>query len=211
LALIKKDLFEEAYTIIKEMIMEGSLKPSEKLVQEQIAQKLGISRTPVMHALRILETEGLLTINPRTKVMCVRDLSREELVTIFEIRLCIEPLATRYACQVITDEAVEGLEKSFTTAFKTMDEKEYRRLDNKFHTYISEICPNRDLKDFTIRSGLISRFLIKGLIRPPQETYYEHLQVLEAFRKKQPQEAEKAMRKHIEITLAYIQSSGKEE
>ena len=134
MALIKKDLFEEAYTIIKEMIMEGSLKPSEKLVQEQIAQKLGISRTPVMHALRILETEGLLTINSRTKVMCVRDLSREELVTIFEIRLCIEPLATRYACQVITDEAVEGLEKSFTTAFKTMDEKEYRRLDNKFHT-----------------------------------------------------------------------------
>lgn len=211
MALIKKDLFEEAYTVIKEMIMEGNLKPGEKLVQEQIAQKLGISRTPVMHALRILETEGLLTINPRTKVMQVRDLSQEELVTIFEIRLCIEPLTTRYACQVITDEAVEGLEKSFTVAFKTMDEKEYRRLDNKFHTYISEICPNRDLKDFTIRSGLISRFLIKGLIRPPQETYYEHLHVLEAFRKKQPQEAEKAMRRHIEITLAHLRRIGKEE
>ena len=66
-----------------------------------------------MHALRILETEGLLTANPRTKVMQVRDLSQEELVTIFEIRLCIEPLATRYACQVITDEAVEELEKEF--------------------------------------------------------------------------------------------------
>jgi len=168
LLLIKKDLFEEAYNAIKEMIMEGSLKPGEKLVQEQIAQNLGISRTPVMHALRILEAEGLLTINPRTKVMHVRDLSQEELVTIFEIRLCIEPLATRYACQVITDEAVEELKKSFTTAFKTLDEKEYRRIDNKFHIYISEICPNRDLRDFTIRSGLISRFLIKGLIRPPQ-------------------------------------------
>ena len=208
MTLTKRNLFEEAYKIIKEMILEGNLKPGERVIQEQLAQNLGISRTPIIHALKILEVEGLLTLDSRTNAMYVRDLSHEELVTIFEIRLCIEPLATRYACQVISLKDVEELEGNFTRAFYANDENEYRRLDNKLHTFISEICPNRDLRDFTIRSGLISRFLIKGLIRPPQETYYEHMEILEAFRKKCPHDAEMAMKKHIEFTLKKMSKNG---
>lgn len=201
----KTTITNEVYKKIREMILNGELKPGEALIQEKLAQKFCISRTPLMHALRELENDGLLIRNHNYRIY-VRKFSLEELIVIFEIREGLEKLACRYVTPIITQKQIDDFKRRFSEALKREDYNDYRILDNDFHMLIAELCPSRDLKTLLIKSGFMSKALVKGLIRPPEETYQEHIKILEGFEKRNPREAEKKMAIHIIKSIRKLRS-----
>ena len=86
-----ENLDQKAYTILKNLIIERKLLPGEKIPQEKLARELGISRTPLVGALKFLEQEKLVESVPR-RGFFVRLFSKEEMASIFELREVLEPL-----------------------------------------------------------------------------------------------------------------------
>ena len=193
-------LVEEVYRVLRDMIASGELKPGEVLVQDQLAEKLGVSRTPLLHALRLLESENLL-IRSNTHRVSVRQLTLEEAIVLFEMRESLESLACRYLTPIIAQEDIDRFRRDFTLAYEKKNVEEYRKADTAFHLFIAERCPYLDLRTVLARSGFMTKCLIKGLVRPPEETYEEHLEILRCFETRDPIGAEEAMRTHIRRTV----------
>ena len=113
--LIKSEnLDQKAYLIIKAMIEERVLQPGQKIPQEKLAADLGISRTPLISALKFLEQQKLVVSQPR-RGFFVRLFSMEEMVSIFEIREVLEGLSARRAAHSITASQIKSLKKDFCT------------------------------------------------------------------------------------------------
>lgn len=199
--MIKKiTLADQAYKILRDMILNGELKPGETLVQDQLAEKLGISRTPLLHALKLLENENLIIRNNNHRVF-VRQFTLEEMTVLFEMRESLESLACRYLAPLVTKKEATQFKEDFTRAYQKGDAKEYRKVDNAFHLFVAEKCPYLDLKTTLIRSGFMIKCLIRGLIRPPEETYQEHIEILNSFEMHDPSAAEETMKVHIQKTV----------
>ncbi|MGD9288255.1 MAG: GntR family transcriptional regulator, partial [Desulfobacterales bacterium] len=98
--------------ILKELITDRKLLPGQKIPQEKLARDLGISRTPLVSALKFLEHEKLVESVPR-RGFFVRLFSKEEMVYIFELREVLEGLAARRAAAKITDSQIIELDKFF--------------------------------------------------------------------------------------------------
>ncbi|BER93095.1 GntR family transcriptional regulator [Atrimonas thermophila] len=198
-------LTEKAYNILKQMILEGDLKPGEPLVQEQLSAKLGISRTPLLHALKILESENLI-VRANNQRVFVRQFAPEEVLVLFEMREALEGLAAKYITPLVNEEEISTFEESFTKAYLEKNIESYRKADVSFHLFVAEKCPYLDLKSALIRSGFLAKCLIKGLIRPPEETHQEHMEILRCFRNRDPEGAERAMRLHIQKTISCLKN-----
>ncbi len=196
----KITLADQAYKVLRDMIINGELKPGETLVQDQLAEELGISRTPLLHALKLLENENLIIRNNNHRVS-VRQFTLEEMIVLFEIRESLESLACRYLAPLITKGEVARFKEDFTQAYRKGDSEEYRKVDNAFHLFVAEKCPYLDLKTTLIRSGFMTKCLIKGLIRPPEETYQEHMEILDRFEAHDSSGAEEKMKIHIQKTV----------
>src|SRR6056297_804513 len=98
-----KPLGNIVYESLKESILNGSLKPGEKLMESRIAEDLGVSRTPVREAIRKLEKEKYVKMIPR-KGAYVEDLTMEDILEVLEIRIVLEGLASKLAARNISDE-----------------------------------------------------------------------------------------------------------
>ncbi|HAA47289.1 MAG TPA: hypothetical protein DCE03_02200, partial [Synergistaceae bacterium] len=96
------------YETLREAIFRKELKPGDKLVENDLAEKLDVSRTPVREALRMLESEGLIERNPR-KGLFVKGFTAEDVMEIYSIRQALEALAIRICCQRITEDEVAEL------------------------------------------------------------------------------------------------------
>ena len=109
-----ENLDQKVYQIIKDMIEHRQLLPGQKIPQEKLAEELGISRTPLISALKFLEQEKLVETKPR-RGFFVRLFTMAELVSIFEIREVLEGLSARRAAQSITHDQKERLKKNIST------------------------------------------------------------------------------------------------
>ena len=107
-----ENLDQKAYEIVKNMITERQILPGEKIPQEKLAQELGISRTPLVSALKFLEHEKLVESKPRRGYF-VRLFSKQEMVSIFELREVLEGLAAKRAAANITDKEIDILDGFF--------------------------------------------------------------------------------------------------
>ena len=107
-----ENLDQKVYSILKDMIIERKLLPGQKIPQEKLARDLGISRTPLIGALKFLEQEKLVESVPR-RGFFVRLFSKEEMVYIFELREVLEGLAARRAASKITDAQIIKLNSFF--------------------------------------------------------------------------------------------------
>ena len=107
-----ENLDQKAYQILKAMIMDRQLLPGEKIPQEKLAEDLGISRTPLVNALKFLEKEKLVQSIPR-RGFFMRTFTKKEMISIFELREVLEGLAARKAAQKITDNQIVQLGKFF--------------------------------------------------------------------------------------------------
>ena len=205
-----ENLDQKVYEILKNMIIERQLLPGEKIPQEKLAQDLGISRTPLVSALKFLEHEKLVESKPRRGYF-VRLFSKQEMVSIFELREVLEGLAARRAAANITKQEIETLNDFFRAFIKSADItdfKAYAREDRRFHNFISEIGGKEFLKSILQTCNIITasyQYLSpEGLVRPPNETIQEHLAVIEAIGDRDPDAAEALMRRHLKKTIAHL-------
>lgn len=185
------------------MILDQNLKSGSKIYQEKLAVDLGISRTPLVNALKKLEQERLITAIPR-KGFYIREFSKEEMVNIFELREVLEGLAARRASLRITGSQIKKLNE-LLTGLKTSEAggsvEKYAKADRRFHHFLIKLGGDDLLFNILETYSVITfSYLVKfrgGLVRPPKETLPEHIAIIEAIINKDPETAEQAARDHF--------------
>lgn len=205
-----ENLDQKVYEIIKEMIIERQIMPGEKIPQEKLAQELGISRTPLVSALKFLEHEKLVASKPRRGYF-VRLFSKEEMISIFELREVLEGLTAKRAAANITEAQIDilnGFFRSFAESTNIIDYRAYAKEDRRFHKFITEIGAKEFLKSILHTCNIITasyQYLsTEGLVRPPNETIQEHLAVIKAIRDRDPDAAEALMRQHLKKSITHL-------
>ncbi len=144
-----KPLGNIVYDSLKESILNGYLKPGERLMESKIAEDLGVSRTPVREAIRKLEKEKYIKMVPR-KGAYVEDLTKEDILEVIEIRVVLEGLAAELAAKNITDIMKEKMKSNiekFNIASSNLDRKELIILDEIFHNMIYIASGNKKLNE----------------------------------------------------------------
>lgn len=140
-------LREVVFDTLREAILTGDLHPGERLPEIQLAQQLGVSRTPVREAIRKLEIEGLVVMSPR-KGAEVASITEKQLKDVLEVRKALEELAVEMACRRITKEDIKGLQIAHQEVKKLAGKKELSglvRADMTFHDVIYKAADNEQL------------------------------------------------------------------
>jgi DNA-binding GntR family transcriptional regulator len=136
---------ERAYEYLKDSILSGLFTPGERLTEEHLAKRLGISRTPIREALHKLESEGL--IKPlATRGFVTSEDSREEIEELFEIRAVLEGYALRVICARITEPVLDQLEEAVGQAEQALGRNsldEIFRWNTRFHDTLHSLITDR--------------------------------------------------------------------
>ncbi|MCR4867623.1 MAG: GntR family transcriptional regulator [Lachnospiraceae bacterium] len=140
-------LRDVVFKTLRQAILTGELKPGERLMEIHLANKLGVSRTPIREAIRQLELEGLVIMVPR-KGAQVASITEKSLTDVLEVRLALEKLAVELACKRISYEQKEMLKEKmleFEQLAGTDDASLIARADVAFHDAIFESTGNMRL------------------------------------------------------------------
>ena len=133
-----KPLREIVYEELKRQIMVGEIAPGTRMMEVELAEEMGVSRTPVREAIRKLEKEGLVTIEPR-RGADASDISAKDMVDILEVRQDLEGMAAGIAAQKITDDSrieLENIARKYKESGDREDIEQIIRNDEAFHKYI---------------------------------------------------------------------------
>ena len=142
-----KPLRDVVFENLRGAIVEGKLKPGQRLMEVQLAEQLGVSRTPVREAIRKLELEGLVVMLPR-KGAYVANMSLKDVVDVLEIRASLEGLAASLSAERITDEDIKKLEsivEEFKDGINESNVEALLRKDVEFHECIFKSTNNKKL------------------------------------------------------------------
>jgi len=176
-----------AYSKMKELILRYEFKPGEKLTQEGLAERLGVSLTPVREALRILEQEGY--VSPiRNRGFFVSEMSLKEAEELFEVREALEVLGVEKAIKYRDERFLKALEVCTREYQEVVTQALTRNrilLDQRFHLLIAQQADNKSLR--RMLEHVFERITLKRKIEgtPPTRgivAYEEHLAILEAIR-----------------------------
>lgn len=168
---------------IRGRILDGTLKPGERLVEDRLSTELGVSRVPVREALRGLSAEGLVTLLPRRGATVV-EVTPESVAELVEVRALLEGLNARLAAQRHDPEIVEQLEDTLRRgngAAKTGTVEELARLNAEFHERLAIASRNSVLSDVmrSLRERTSIAFALNGRSRA-REDWQEHAGILAA-------------------------------
>lgn len=210
LGLEYENLDQRVYQVIKSMIEDRQLLPGQKIPQEKLAAELGISRTPLISALKFLEHEKLVETKPR-RGFFVRLFKIDEMISIFEIREVLEGLSARRAAQSVSVAQKDELRKIFSPFLsnkKIENYQGYSKADRRFHNLIAEIGSKEFLtsilQTFNIIALAYQYPTREGLVRDPNNTIKEHIGIVEAICSHDQDLAEKLMRKHLSATITEL-------
>ena len=202
----RANLDDHIYERLKAMIIDGTLLPGERIVPDQLARDMGVSRTPMLSALKRLSQERVITWRSRRGVF-VRRLSKRELAMVFEVREVLEGLAARRAAMLIKPRQVEQLRALFAdidTADTPANRRAYLRQDYLFHSGILEIAASMPLTQTTNSVNILVLAFGAGLIKSIRDGMTEHAAILDALRRHDPDDAEAAMRAHVRRSVVWL-------
>lgn len=203
-------LRDQVVQAIRDAIIQGNFSPGQKIPEHDLAEQLGVSRTPIREAIRILEQQGLVETRPKNGTY-IAGLDREQVKHGLLVRAALEELAVREALERLGPEGwdrlcdeLAGLLRGMREAGKRGDAIEATELDVEWHTLLIEAAANPYLSRAWSVAGL--SFLIWS---PERELYplardermglfdSRHQEVLAAFRTGDPDAAAEAVRRHI--------------
>ncbi len=188
---------------IRDLIHKNILEGGEKLNEVKLCEQLGVSRTPLREALRVLSAEGLVQIHPNRGAF-VANISMEELRHTFEVMSILEGSCARLAAERLTNADLAELEKlheQLEKHYRNKDPHAYVKRNQDYHEFIQEKAGNPVLS--RIASGLRGRILLhrfRQIYRPGRldGSMEEHRALMEAFRAREGERAEKLMQLHLE-------------
>ncbi|HIQ75244.1 MAG TPA: GntR family transcriptional regulator [Candidatus Cottocaccamicrobium excrementipullorum] len=196
-------LRDVVFNTLRQAILKGELEPGERLMEIQLAERLGVSRTPIREAIRKLELEGLVHMVPR-KGAEVASISEKSLREVLEVRRSLEELAIELACQKITAEQIKELEEAevqFADAVQKGDAMTIAESDEHYHDVIYQATDNSRLVQIlnNLREQMYRYRLeyIKDADKR-QILVVEHEHIIRAVKNHNIPEAKQAMREHID-------------
>jgi DNA-binding GntR family transcriptional regulator len=196
-------LKDRVYQNIKFQIINNNLKPGIRLLEEEIAKAMSISRAPIREAFNRLEKEGFITIIPR-KGAAVSNITTQMIKDIFEIRENLESLAIKNSLGKISMENLEKIGNNFKKFINkptnVENRMQYLSLDKKFHNLLIKNCGNEKLVE--ILSNLqeqihwMRNISLKGITF--SGSIEEHLSIIESLKKNDADLVIKSLMKHLE-------------
>ena len=203
-------LRDVVFNTLRQAILRGELKPGERLMEIQLANKLGVSRTPIREAIRKLELEGLVLMIPR-KGAEVAEITEKSLKDVLEIRRALEDLAVRLACEKITKEELKELKiagDDFKKVLKSQDITEVAEADVRFHDVIYVATDNPKLIQLlnNFREQMYRfrvEYLKKAEVRP--QLLAEHDEIIKYITEGNKEEASRVVTRHIENQALTVQ------
>lgn len=203
-------LRDVVFNTLRQAILKGELEPGERLMEIQLADRLGVSRTPIREAIRKLELEGLVLMIPR-KGAEVAKISEKSLRDVLEVRRSLDELAIELAIQRMTEEDLQKLEeaqKTFRKAVQSGDAMTIAESDEHYHDIIYNATGNTRLVQIlnNLREQMY-RYRLEYIKDEDkrQILVVEHEQILKAIQGRRVTEAKIAIREHIdnqEITVS---------
>ena len=198
-----KPLREVVSETLRQAIKDGILKPGERLMEIQLADELGVSRTPIREAIRKLEQEGFVVMVPRRGTY-VADISLKDIAQVFEIRSALEELAAGLAAERITPDELEYLERILVEINDFIDKGQFDKIvdaDIRFHDVLYHASRNTRLVDIlhNLREQML-RFRSVSMHYPGRlaATWEEHRQMVENIANHNSTMARKVAKKHME-------------
>ncbi|MSN27325.1 MAG: FCD domain-containing protein [Geobacter sp.] len=196
-------LREKILEHIRDAIISGSLKAGSKVSEPELAERYGISRTPIREAFRQLEAEGYLTVIPRRGAV-VSEFSQKDVEEFYAIKSIMEGYAARRACQKLSKKDLDRLEainSKLAELAKQNDIKHFFKVHSDFHDLFIKAADNDKLRELI--AGLVTKFQrlrLMSLSLPGRMTIsvQEHEKIIEAFRNKDADTAEDLVRKNAE-------------
>jgi DNA-binding GntR family transcriptional regulator len=194
---------KDAHALILDAIDQGIYRPGDRLVESELADRFGVSRTPIREALQRLETQRLLTRDGRSLI--VASLDHAQMAELYAVRQELEALAARLAAQHAAVEEVQVL-RDMVEADRALlgDPQALARANRRFHYQIHLASHNRYLVqqlDLVYRSmALMARTSLAAKGRG-EKALAEHLEIVEAIAERDGDRAARALRDHLSIAF----------
>ena len=196
---------EIVYEQIRKAILDGLLKPGDKLETDAIAAALNVSRMPVREAIKRLQLEGWVDVRPHKEVR-VASVTKAQIRDVFAVRAMLEGLAACEAARKISEDEIDLLWQTYRDMeklVKSEDTAGQLTKNREFHKIVHKVSGNKVLQ--SIASNLfdsIERYRLQFLSLPrrPKEVLKEHLKLIEAIESHDMYTSEALMRRHIENT-----------
>lgn len=194
---------EKVYQELKQAIIKNELKPGEVLNERSLANKLGISRTPIREALQCLESEGWVETEP-CRGTWVRRITVGDIKELYQMRRGLESLAIELAIESMDEEKMKNLGKmrqDLLCLDLKLDHKIFVEMDTEFHLYMAKLSNNRLL--YQSMNGLMdmmAMYIIQNMIRktdPYSIPVKEHIEILDMMLRKDVDSAKLAVVRHI--------------
>lgn len=215
---IRQTIRERVYARLRQAIVEGYFAPGERLIQDKLAEQLGVSRSPVREAIRRLESEGLVEVAP-VRGVTVINMPLDEAIGLYDLREVLEGLAARLAARNITPQELSELRGCVVRMEQLLPPKaaphRWVEENSRFHEIIVRASRNRKLTELlpVLREsiGVLCRAIESNPSRVA-EAMREHEAILAAIAARDPEEAERLGRQHIvcskNAVLARLQGEG---
>lgn len=192
---------------LRSMILGAELKPGQRLVEDDLCERLNVGRTPVREALLLLQGEGFLN---RERGWVVETIDRSQVRAIFESRAAIEAATTRLAARHADAADLEELARLIEAMepAEALTRSELNALNTQFHKRIVTASKNPLLQQFHERTQFhywMLRVPILFSEAEVKETNRQHRHILDALTRRDESDAEQAARNHVEATMAIVE------
>ena len=209
-------LRDVVFNTLRQAILKGELKPGERLMEIQLANKLGVSRTPIREAIRKLELEGLVLMIPR-KGAEVAQITEKNLRDVLEVRTALEELSVQLACDKMTEEEIEELKEArdyFRQTLQNEDITVIAKADVKFHDVIYRATDNERLIHILnkLREQMY-RYRVEYLKREEchPTLLAEPDAIVEMIEKKDKEKATEVVCRHIDNQVKFVANTIREQ
>lgn len=192
----------EAYRVLKKAVLSGYLLPGERLVEKDLAEIIGISRIPIREAIRKLESERLVTVEPNKGATVIK-MSPVEIEETYFIVGCLEGMAVELALDSLSENdltKMNALIKSMSEDKMKSDYKNWLKQNIVFHRIYIDACGKPQLSSLILekREGL-ARYWFLACSKPGllEKCLVDHKEIAEALKQKKPKQARKCVEQHI--------------
>jgi DNA-binding GntR family transcriptional regulator len=194
-------LREQIVSSLRDSIIKGELTPGQKLTEPELAERLGISRTPIREAFRQLESEGFLTVMPRRGAVVSR-ITRKEVEDFYELKSLLEGYAARVGAEKITEKGIEKLKRineQLSELAEKGDVEGFFHKNDEFHNTFISYCGNEkllELRDVMVRKFIrfrLGKYSIPGKL---MDSVKQHRNIIRALARKDGRLAEAVVLEH---------------
>lgn len=202
--------YEQFYQSIKRMIFEGKFKPGERIIENQLAREFGVSKTPVREAIRLLEKDGLVIMDEKSRII-VYEPTLKDVEEIYFCRMALESFAVGLTTQIATETEIEEIEKTLMKTEQaisdSLDDNDIITLNEQFHSLIIQYTQNGRLqKQIADLKSLMYFFRILNFQgdKRAEIILNQHRHIFSFIKKKEEKQASEAMIEHLKLDLEHL-------